>query len=164
MQNKVNKLLEIQSQLIETKSQLERISLDLSDLIQAERLDESATSTAASIPSNVISSSITEGVSLKDLTLDRDDLGQSRDKISQAYLHRVSGYSTGPYRSGTFLKITNHYRDAFGTIGVVLWSDEVHTVIEDFDGHQHKREHHNFTSNLNQREQRLVSRYLKHRK
>ena len=68
---------------------------------------------------------------------------------------------SGPYQIGSFIKITNRYKGAQGTVGKVISSQKIYTTIEDIFGNTHKREYQNFAITLDKRDQKIVTEYIR---
>ena len=65
--------------------------------------------------------------------------------------YRQERKTLGPYQVGYFIKITNQFKVAQGTIGEVISDQEIYNTILDMFGNRHKQEHHNLSTTLDKR-------------
>ena len=186
------RLKQIQTELKVTITLLKRLSLEVDELIEIGRQEgnESDTDLSVKIEEELLST-ITDDETLTfksddtDLDITHSKLEHitsvkksspvrrsSRPLSGKNILSQVTKINTknqkivtpGPYNIGSFVRITNRYKGAFGTVGEVVSSQQVYTTIEDFFGNTHKREHHNFTPVLDWSAQKIAFYFKKKRK
>ena len=142
----------------------------MNELIEAERQENSESETNLCVPiENILSTKIEDEPAIR--SSDESDLEETlhypieRIKTERAskferrrsrpsserktpILSKPTRNSNGPFDIGTFIKITNNYKEVRGTVEKVLRSQKMYTTLVDFFGNKHKREHRNFTSSL----------------